>query len=212
MKKQKKQFIVMAVVLVICIGGYLGINAYYKNVEEKENVIIILEIENYKDIVKVSYNCNGEEIKLSKADDVWKNDEDASKKMDADAINTDLLEKLASIKATQKIETPDDITQYGFSKDDSGNITGETNNIIVTDSDGKTNKIYVGGTNPYESSKYYIMVNDDKNVYVADSTINDAFSTTVDDLEEETTTVAVTTTVAETTEEITTVQETSITE
>lgn len=208
MNKQKIQFIVMAVVLVICIGGYFGINVYYKNVEEKEeteNVITILEIENYKDMVKVSYDCNGEEINLSKADNVWKNDEDASKKMDADAIETDLLEKLASINATQKIESPDDITQYGFSKDDSGNIIGETNNIVVTDSNGKTNKIYVGGTNPYDSSKYYIMVNDDKNVYVADSTINDAFSTTVDDLEEETTTVA------ETTEETTTAQETTTT-
>lgn len=210
MKKQKIQFIVMVAVLVVCICGYFGINAYYKNVEEKEeteNVITVLEIENYKDIVKLSYNCYGEEINLSKTDDVWKNDDDATQKMDADSIKTDLLESLAIVKATQKIEEPDDITQYGFSIDDSENVSGETNNIVATDSDGKINKIYVGGTNPYDSSKYYIMVNDDKNVYVTDSTINDAFSTSVDDLEEETTTVAETTTVSEQEEETSTVSE-----
>lgn len=48
-----------------------------------------------------------------------------------------------------------------------------------------------------------MMVNDDTNVYVVDSTVNDAFSKDVEELEEETTTVE------EKTEETTTVSETT---
>ena len=114
-----------------------------------------------------------------------------------------MLSTLVEIDASTKIDSPEDISLYGFTKDSDGNITGETNSITVTDNDGKVNKIYIGSTNPYDSTKYYMMVNDDTNVYVVDSTVNDAFSKDVEELEEETTTVE------ETTKETTTVSETT---
>ncbi|MFR6561212.1 MAG: hypothetical protein ACLUR5_03795 [Eubacterium ventriosum] len=36
MRKQKIQFIVLAVILIVCIGGYFGITSYYKNKESNE--------------------------------------------------------------------------------------------------------------------------------------------------------------------------------
>ena len=189
MRKQKIQFIVLAVILIVCIGGYFGITSYYKNKESNEkeaSTIKVLEIENYKDLTKVSYNY-----------------EDATISLDSNNINSQMLSTLVEIDASTKIDSPEDISQYGFTKDSDGNITGETNSITVTDNDGKVNKIYIGSTNPYDSTKYYMMVNDDTNVYVVDSTVNDAFSKDVEELEEETTTVE------ETTEETTTVSETT---
>ena len=47
MRKQKIQFIVLAVILIVCIGGYFGITSYYKNKESNEkeaSTIKVLEI------------------------------------------------------------------------------------------------------------------------------------------------------------------------
>lgn len=187
MRKQKIQFIVLAVILIVCIGGYFGITSFYKNKESNEkeaSTIKVLEIENYKDLTKVSYNYEDATINLVKKDDKWKDESDTSKNLDSNNINSEMLSTLVEIDASTKIDSPKDISQYGFTKDSDGNITGETNSITVTDNDGKVNKIYIGSTNPYDSTKYYMMVNDDTNVYVVDSTVNDAFSKDVEELEE----------------------------
>lgn len=68
-EKTKIQFIVLAVILVVCIGGYFGITSYYKNKESNEkeaSTIKVLEIENYKDLTKVSYNYEDATINLVK--------------------------------------------------------------------------------------------------------------------------------------------------
>ena len=144
MRKQKIQFIVLAVILIVCIGGYFGITSYYKNKESNEkeaSTIKVLEIENYKDLTKVSYNYEDATINLVKKDDKWKDESDTSKNLDSNNINSEMLSTLVEIDASTKIDSPKDISQYGFTKDSDGNITGETNSITVTDNDGKVNKI-----------------------------------------------------------------------
>ena len=79
MRKQKIQFIVLTVILIVCIGGYFGITSYYKNKESNEkeaSTIKVLEIENYKDLTKVSYNYEDATINLVKKDDKWKDESD----------------------------------------------------------------------------------------------------------------------------------------
>ena len=56
MRKQKIQFIVLAVILIVYIGGYFGITYYYQNKESNEkkaSTIKVLEIENYKEAQKI---------------------------------------------------------------------------------------------------------------------------------------------------------------
>ena len=185
-EKTKIQFIVLAVILIVCIGGYFELHPFTKNKSQmkRSSTIKVLEIENYKDLTKVSYNYEDATINLVKKDNKWKDESDTSKNLDSNNINSEMLSTLVEIDASTKIDSPEDISQYGFTKDSDGNITGETNSISVTDNDGKVNKIYIGSTNPYDSTKYYMMVNDDTNVYVVDSTVNDAFSKDVEELEE----------------------------
>ena len=146
MRKQKIQFIVLAVILIVCIGGYFGITSFYKNKESNEkeaSTIKVLEIENYKDLTKVSYNYEDATINLVKKDNKWKDESDTSKNLDSNNINSEMLSTLVEIDASTKIDSPENISQYGFTKDSDGNITGETNSITVTDNDGKVNKIHM---------------------------------------------------------------------
>ena len=37
MNKQKKQFVVVVILMAVCIIGYFGVGKFYKNQEEKES-------------------------------------------------------------------------------------------------------------------------------------------------------------------------------
>nr|MCR5429911.1 DUF4340 domain-containing protein [Eubacterium sp.] len=65
-----------------------------------------------------------------------------------------------------------------------------TQEIYVKTSDNKYYDIYVGSANPYESSSYYVMFKNDDNVYLVDYESIGEFQKTLNELEEETTTVA----------------------
>lgn len=203
MKKQLIQFGVVIVILVLCIGGYFGISKYFsdKEEDEKADTVVAFELEDYKNATAVSYLNSGEQISLSKKNGTWAYSEDASVNLSSSVIEGEMLAQLASVEAVQKIDKPEDITQYGFETNEKGSMEPATNTIVVVDRDGNTHTLYIGNQNPYDSSQYYMMVEGDDNVYVTDSTLADAFSKSVEDITEEETTV-----------EETTVEETSIKE
>lgn len=195
MKKQLVQFGVIIIVLIACIGGYFAATHYSdtKEAEEsQEDTIEAFKIDETK-IVGLAYTYDNQEIQLSKNEDKWLNANDHEKNLDSSSIEDEMLVPLSQINASQKIENPENLSEYGFETDDKGVITPKTNTITATDSENNTYTIYIGTANPYESSKYYMMVQGDNNVYVIDSTVVDAFSKSVDDLEEETTTIEETT-------------------
>lgn len=197
MNKQKKQFIVVAILMIICIAAYFGVGRFYKVQDEKEskkaeeNTIIAFEMPNYDEITALSYIVNNTSVTLGKdSDGIWHDSGDLNVNIDKDAVETDMLPLLVSIKADEKIEKPEDTSQYGFTIDDSGNSTATTNTIIFIDGDNNTYTLYIGNENPYDSSKYYMMVEGDENVYLVDSDIETAFSKEVSEITEETTTEA----------------------
>ena len=77
-----------------------------------------------------------------------------------------------------------------------GKISPTTNTIKVADSNEKSNVIYIGSVNPYDSTLYYIMIKGDDNIYTVSSDFVEAFNKGRSDLkkEEETTTESLTTT------------------
>lgn len=212
MKKQLIQFCVVIAVLVVCIGGYFGISKYFTDKEESESSdnIVAFEMENYADISNLTYLYGGETISLYKEDDKWYDSSDTSVNLSSSTIEDDMLAQLASVEATQKIESPEDIAEYGFETNEKGELDTTTNTIVFSDGDN-TYTIYIGDVNPYDSTQYYMMVEGDDNVYVTDSTLSDAFYKSVEDITEEETT-GEETTVEETTVEETTVEETAVEE
>ena len=96
-----------------------------------------------------------------------------------------MLAKLVSVTADEKIAKKDDVSQYGFTIDDNGNVIAETNTIALTDEDNTTYTLYIGKENPYDTSKYYMMVEgDENNIYLVDSDIQTAFSKNISDITE----------------------------
>ena len=196
--------------MAVCIIGYFGVGKFYKNQEEKESenkeatAITAFELKDYEKITAFNYIANGTSITLTKdSDGKWHDSSDASVNISKDSVETDMLAKLVSVTADEKIAKKDDISQYGFTIDDNGNVIAETNTIALTDEDNTTYTLYIGKENPYDTSKYYMMVEGDDNIYLVDSDIQTAFSKNVSDITETTTEAATQESTEAQTEEIT---------
>ena len=196
--------------MAVCIIGYFGVGKFYKNQEEKESenkeatAITAFELKDYEKITAFNYITNGTSITLTKdSDGKWHDSSDASVNISKDSVETDMLAKLVSVTADEKIAKKDDVSQYGFTIDDNGNVIAETNTIALTDEDNTTYTLYIGKENPYDTSKYYMMVEGDDNIYLVDSDIQTAFSKNISDITETTTEAATQESTEVQTEEIT---------
>ena len=196
--------------MAVCIIGYFGVGKFYKNQEEKESenkeatAITAFELKDYEKITAFNYITNGTSITLTKdSDGKWHDSSDASVNISKDSVETDMLAKLVSVTADEKIAKKDDVSQYGFTIDDNGNVIAETNTIALTDEDNTTYTLYIGKENPYDTSKYYMMVEGDDNIYLVDSDIQTAFSKNISDITETTTETATQESTEVQTEEIT---------
>ena len=114
-------------------------------------------------------------MKLTNNGGKWTIESDSSVNVSRSTINSEMLSKLVEMDASDKISSPSDIKYYGFTKKNE-EITGSTNNITVTDSNGKNYEIYFGSVNPYDSTLYYMMVKGDDNVYTVSSDLNESHS------------------------------------
>ena len=179
MKKQKKQFILLCVVLVAFCGIFFGLKAFNQHQEEKEAQEeeaqkIVLEGMAAEDVTEFSYRYGGEEIGFVKEDGTWYFTGDKTVNITQTSIET-MLSKVETVTASQKIEAPEDVSEYGFD---------EPQNVIWLKSADKELTITIGMYNSM-TSQYYLMVDGDDNVYLVDSTIYSAFQKSVEDVTEE---------------------------
>ena len=197
MKKQIIQLSVVVCVLVVCILGYFIIKGQFdKKNEEKENQgkTTVFTLDDYKNTKKFSYKYDGNTLTLENNNGTWKLKENTKLKIDKSVIESEMLKELVEIQTSDVISGVEDLSDYGFSKKD-GKISPTTNTIKVTDSNEKSNVIYIGSVNPYDSTLYYIMIKGDDNIYTVSSDFVEAFNKGRSDLkkEEETTTESLTT-------------------
>ncbi|MFR7763520.1 MAG: DUF4340 domain-containing protein [Eubacterium sp.] len=113
--------------------------------------------------------------KLTNNGGKWTIESDSSVNVSRSTINPEMLSKLVEINASDKISSPSDIKDYGFTKKNE-EFTGSTNNITVTDSNGKNYEIYFGSVSPYDSTLYYMIVKGENNVYTVSSDLNESHS------------------------------------
>lgn len=192
MKKQLIQFGAIICVLLSCIGGYFLMKNYFSEKKaEKENAgkVEAFAIDDYTKITRLTYSYNDETVNLLKDGDEWISGEDSKMNLNGDTIEQEMLIQLSRINAEEVIENADNIEEYGFEKDKDGNITPDTTTIKAMDFDDNSYIVYIGASNPYDSSKYYMMTEGDDNIYVINSSVPDAFSRSATDLKkvEETT-------------------------
>ncbi|NLK77878.1 MAG: DUF4340 domain-containing protein [Clostridiales bacterium] len=176
MNGQKKQFIGICVLVVLCVAAYFGLKTYNAKTAEKEQKeeeskkIEAVKIDKEK-VNAFSYQLNGTTITFEKDGDTWYYQSDHSINIDQDKINT-MLAAVADVTSEEKLENVEDTSEYGFDN--------PTNVLTFTMGDG-TRTITIGMQNEI-TNQYYIMDNNSDTIYIVDSSMSTAFSKSVEDM------------------------------
>ncbi len=176
MTRQKKQFLVMWIVLFLCLAAFFGIRFYTKQAAEKDakeqdsQKIEAVSIDT--DAVDAfSYTKDGTKYAFTAGTDGWRCDSEPDRKLDADKISR-MLESVKQVTATEQIDEYESLADFGL---DEPQIT-----LSFTCS-GKVTSIGIGIHNEMLDG-YYMRVDGKDPVYLTGSTVKNAFSKTLDDL------------------------------
>lgn len=170
MKKQKIQMLVIVVILLLCIVAYFLATRYAKQQEQRDKDSetqgqVNLTVIDPDDVDAFSYIADGTTYSYTKNKDTWTCENDTSLKMDADSIAI-LLGNLKKITAAEAIDDYDSIADYGLD---------QPQNTITVTCGNETTTIDIGDYNEM-LQEYYIKISGDDKIYLADSTLKDAFS------------------------------------
>lgn len=163
MKKQRKQLIIMATFLGFLIIAYFGLNVYndaQAKKEEEEQTIVVTDFD-YEDVVAFSYDYNNETYNFTKLGDVWSYDADAEFDVDESLVES-MLATAGSLLGEEVVTDYETLDTYGFDE--------PQKTVSLTMSEGSTVTIQVGDYNDIVGW-YYLMVEGDSNLYLADSTL-----------------------------------------
>lgn len=176
MEKQKKQVLILTVLLLVLVIAYLAIHIYNGKQEEKESAKeeaekIYITNDAVEDITAFSYVLTGETLSFAKSGDEWIYDGDTSCNLDESVIET-MLGKVASITADECLSEPESLDSYGLDAP-SGQITLTTDEETVT--------LFIGNRNAITGS-YYLKKDGDDKVYLVSSTVASACTKNISDL------------------------------
>lgn len=199
MNKQKRTFVILAIVLVACLAGYLGLLNYnkYKSDDDSESEsdsVEALSLDS-SDVKSLSFLIDGQEYTFSRIksedtsdetestesektdtdsesstdDEQWVCDNDTSLKINASKV-TSLLGNATSITASKKFDSDADTSDFGLD---------EPQNVVKLSTADEAYTITIGEKNAM-LGEYYIKVNDD--VYLSSNTILGTIPDSIDDM------------------------------
>ena len=207
MNKQKRLFIILVVVLIVCLAGYMGLlhyNKYKSDDSESESTSVeALSIES-STVRSFSFDINGEQYTFSRVQaagdkSIEDSTEEAGESISSGTDSTEESEssetedvqwvcdndpelKLNTSKITTMLGCITSITaseKFDADTDVSDFGFDTPQNTITMTTDDNTYTIVVGAKNEMLSQNY-INVNDD--VYLSSKTIPSQFAVTLDDL------------------------------
>ena len=205
MNKQKRTFVILAIVLVACLAGYLGLLNYnkYKSDDDSESEsdsVEALSLES-SDVKSISFLIDGQEYSFSRiksedtSDDTestesektdteseTNSDENSTDDDDQWVCDNDTSLKINTSKVTSLLGNVTSITaskKFDSDADTSDFGLDEPQNVVKLSTDDKTYTITIGEKNAM-LGEYYIKVNDD--VYLSSNTILGTIPDSIDDM------------------------------
>lgn len=180
MKKQRKQLIILLAVLVLLAAAIPGVRYLNERREEKEaeaaneeqDSVVIIDAA-YEDVVKFSYDYDGETYAFEKSEDIWHAAEDYSLSLKEYSIKN-MLSGVAPFDAQQVIEDVTDFSQYGLD---------EPQRTISFETASASYILHVGDHNALTGT-YYVCMPSETTVYVVEQTVVTRFNQTLEDVVE----------------------------
>lgn len=178
MKKKTVKLVSAVVALGVVSGAYVGVNSYVSSQEKKESEAEDTSVEltslDTDNITSVAFTAGQDKVEFDKKDDTWSEKGDADFPVDQDTLNT-AVGGVASLSAAQEIADVEDLSEY--------DLDSPQNEITLTTDDGDT--VFQIGMENESTSQYYVRKSDDdKKVYLVDSSAVEPFMGTLYDFAE----------------------------
>lgn len=176
MKRQKKQLLFLAVILVLGIGGLLALQHYNKEKEEEQarqeesEKIYVTGLE-ADAVTGFSYLYQGVALEFVKEEDTWYYAGDRSIQLDQDAVSA-MVDTITALTAQQELIEYGELSEYGLST--------PSNTITLTTAD-ETVSVYVGSQNSL-LSQYYVKTSGSDSLYLVGSAVYTGFQRGIPDL------------------------------
>ena len=178
MKKKTVKLVSAVVVLGVACGAYVGVNSYVSSQEKKESEEKDTSVEltslSTDDITSVAFTAGQDNVEFDKKDDTWTEKSDADFPVNQDTVNS-AVGGIASLSAAQEISDVEDLSEY--------DLDSPQNEIKLTTDDGDA-VLQIGMENTSTSQYYVKKSDDDKNVYLVDSSAVEPFMGTLYDFAE----------------------------
>lgn len=178
MKKKTVKLVSAVVVLGVACGAYVGVNSYVSSQEKKESEEEDTSVEltnlSTDNITSVAFTAGQDNVEFDKKDDTWSEKSDADFPVNQDTVNS-AVGGVASLSAVQEISDVEDLSEY--------DLDSPQNEIKLTTDDGDT-VLQIGMENTSTSQYYVKKSDDDKNVYLVDSSAVEPFMGTLYDFAE----------------------------
>lgn len=203
MNKQKRTFVILAIVLVACLAGYLGLLNYnkYKSDDDSESEsdsVEALSLDS-SDVESISFLIDGQEYSFSRIkseatsdetektdtdseEDSTENSESSTDDDDQWVCDNDTSLKINTSKVTSLLGNATSITaskKFDSDADTSDFGLDEPQNVVKLSTADETYTITIGEKNAM-LGEYYIKVNDD--VYLSSNTILGTIPDSIDDM------------------------------
>ena len=201
MNKQKRTFVILAIVLVACLAGYLGLLKYKSDDDSKSesDSVEALSLDS-SDVKSLSFLIDGQEYTFSRIKSEDTSDEteatesektDTESETNSDENSTDDEQwvcdndtslKINTSKVTSLLGNATSITaskKFDSDADTSDFGLDEPQNVVKLSTADETYTITIGEKNAM-LGEYYIKVNDD--VYLSSNTILGTIPDSIDDM------------------------------
>jgi len=187
MEKQKKQLLVMAILLLVSVGAYFAVSVIsdkkQAEADEKDAAQYAVTRLTTEEVTELTFTNADGTVSLTKSDNIWKCDTDPEAEIDGDAVEK-LIANVAQLSSENRIENVEDLSLYGLEE--------PAKTIMISDGDTRYT-VLSGDLNAITDTYYICLEEDPKTVYTtAHSTIS-SFDVSIEDLivvEEESTTEA----------------------
>ena len=182
MKNKTVKMILAVAVLAVCCGAYAGVKTYVSHQEQKESEAeseenISVFTASADDIKSLDFMVDDTETTFEKKDDSWVKKDDTDFPVNQSTLDS-AASSVTSVESDRVLEDVDDLAEYGL--DSPANTIKIVTKSEDEDGDDTTTTLYVGDENS-STSQYYVRKDDEKTVYLVDSSCVEPFTKTLYD-------------------------------
>lgn len=182
MKNKTVKMVLAVVVLGVCCGAYAGVKTYVAHQEQKESeedseestTVFTASTDNIKSL---DFMVDDTETTFEKDDDSWVKKDETDFPVNQTTLDS-AASAIASVDSDRVLEDVDDLSEYGL--DSPSNTIKIVTKSDEEDGDDITTTLYVGDENS-STSQYYVRKDDEKTVYLIDSSCVEPFTKSLND-------------------------------